>query len=107
MKTSIDLLDASNVSAVDTLSTKELIEQVELSFSLRSDSGISALQIDSKFTNDFSDGKLDGENNFEPVAYQWSNLDYRKGYLIGMAKRIGIGYTLVHNAKTSKVIVVD
>ena len=90
MKTSIDLFNASDISVVDTTNIDELIKQVELSFSLRSDSGISASQIDSNLTDDFSDGKLDGENNFEPVAYQWSNLDYRKGYLIGMAKRMGI-----------------
>jgi hypothetical protein len=42
------------------------------------------------FTSNFADGESDGENNFEPVAYQWFNSDYRKGYLMGVAKRIGM-----------------
>jgi hypothetical protein len=82
-------------------------EQIQHSLSLLKDTGISAQKIDCNFTNDFSDGKLDGENNFEPIAYQWLNSNYRKGYLIGMAKRIGIEYTLIHSVKTSKVIVID
>ncbi len=96
-----------DISTIDIVNIRELVEQVKVSFSLRSDLGISAPQVDCNFTNDFSDGKLDGENNFEPIAYQWSNSDYRKGYLIGIAKRIGIEYTLIHNVKTSKIIVVD
>ena len=42
------------------------------------------------FASNFFDGQSDAENNFEPVTYQWFDSDYRKGYLLGMAKRIGI-----------------
>jgi hypothetical protein len=45
---------------------------------------------DYDFTSNFADGESDGENNFEPIAYQWFNSDYRKGYLMGVAKRIGM-----------------
>lgn len=79
----------------------------EVDYLPKSDSGISAQEVDYNFTNDFTDGKLDGENNFEPIAYQWSNSDYRRGYLIGMAKRMGIEYTLIRGVNTSKVIVID
>ncbi|MGD1920846.1 MAG: hypothetical protein ACFCAD_19365 [Pleurocapsa sp.] len=79
----------------------------ELDCSPKSDSGILAQEIDNNFTDDFTDGKLDGENNFEPIAYQWSSPEYRKGYLIGMAKRIGIEYTLIRGVNTSKVIVIN
>lgn len=47
-------------------------------------------EFDYDFTSNFADGESDGENNFEPVAYQWFNSDYRKGYLMGVAKRIGM-----------------
>lgn len=47
-------------------------------------------EFDYDFTSNFADGESDGENNFEPVAYQWFNSDYREGYLMGVAKRIGM-----------------
>jgi hypothetical protein len=52
-------------------------------------------QVDYKFTCNFSDGELDGVSNFEPIAYQWFNSDYRKGYLVGVAKRISTEYAKV------------
>ncbi len=52
-------------------------------------------QVDYKFTSNFSDGELDGKDNFEPIAYQWFNSDYRQGYLVGVAKRIGTEYAKV------------
>ncbi len=52
-------------------------------------------QVDYKFTCNFSDGELDGVNNFEPIAYQWFNSDYRQGYLVGVAKRISTEYAKV------------
>ena len=106
------------VSEVNTVIKLEELQQylvsdfdleVELSTNciVADDPGMSSEKIDCNFTNNFSDGKLDGENNFKPIAYQWSDLDYRKGYLIGMLKRIGIEYALIHGAKTSKIIVLD
>ena len=108
-------LNTSEVNAVVKLEELQqcLISDFDLEFELNpdcifsNDSGISSEEIDCNFTNDFSDGKLDGENNFKPIAYQWSNLDYRKGYSIGMMKRIGIEYALIHGAKTSKIIALD
>jgi hypothetical protein len=49
-------------------------------------------KINYNLTTNFSDGELDGINNFEPIAYQWFNSDYHKGYLVGIAKRIGTEY---------------
>jgi hypothetical protein len=60
-------------------------------------------EVDYEFTNNFSDGESDGENNFEPVAYQWFNSDYRKGYLSGIAKRIGIECTPIYSVEMNKV----
>lgn len=97
------LTNPLNVLVVDI----EELEQIQHSLSPKCDSEISAQKVDGNFTNDFSDGKLDGENNFEPIAYQWLNSDYRKGYLLGMAKRIRNGYTLGDGIKTSKVIVIN
>ncbi len=85
----------------------EKLNQLEKSLTLNTDLGIFAEQIDCNFTSDFTDGKLDGENNFEPIAYQWESLEYRQGYLIGMATRLGIKYTLIKGVRKSKVIVVD
>jgi hypothetical protein len=64
-------------------------------------------EVDYDFTSNFSDGELDGENNFEPVAYQWFNSDYRKGYLSGIAKRIGIEYTPIYSVEMNKVFLSD
>ena len=108
-------LNSFEVNAVVNLEELQqcLTSNFDLKFELNTDCtvandlGISSEKIDCDFTNDFSDGKLDGENNFKPIAYQWSNIDYRQGYLIGMMKRIGIEYTLIHGAKTSKIIALD
>ena len=59
--------------------------------------------IDCCFTSNFADGKSDGENNFEPILYQWYNSDYRRGYLLGMAKRISNG-TQVSGIERDKVV---
>lgn len=61
-------------------------------------------EVDYEFTSNFSDGKSDGENNFEPIAYQWFNSDYRAGYLLGVAKRIGIEYALIYDVEMNKII---
>ncbi|MEM8832289.1 MAG: hypothetical protein AAGE96_23560 [Cyanobacteria bacterium P01_G01_bin.19] len=100
MTLSISLLDFPTIDL-------EKLKQLERALKLNTDLGIFAEQIDCNFTSDFTDGKLDGENNFEPIAYQWENLEYRQGYLIGMAKRIGIEYTLIRGVNKSKVIVVN
>ena len=55
------------------------------------------------FTSNFADGKSDGENNFEPIVYQWYNSDYRRGYLLGMTKRIS-NSTQVSGIKADKVV---
>lgn len=60
-------------------------------------------QVDYDFTSNFADGESDGENNFEPIAYQWFNSDYRKGYLSGIAKRIGIECTSIHSQEIDRV----
>ncbi len=52
-------------------------------------------EINHNYTSNFADGLLDGENNFQPVVYQWFNSDYRRGYLIGLAKRISIDDALI------------
>ena len=108
-------LNISEINAV--VEFEELLQALMSDFDLEFESnldctaiddlGISSEEIDCNFTNNFSDGKLDGENNFKPIAYQWSNLDYRKGYSIGMLKRMGLKYTLIHGAKTSKIIALD
>ena len=59
--------------------------------------------IECHFTSNFADGKSDGENNFEPILYQWYNSDYRLGYLLGMAKRIS-NSTQVSGMETDKVV---
>ncbi len=61
-------------------------------------------KVDYDFTSNFSDGKSDGENNFEPIAYQWFNADYRKGYLIGLARRIGLECAYVYSVEMDKII---
>ena len=58
------------------------------------------------FTSNFSDGQSDGENNFEPIVYQWFNADYRRGYIVGVAKRIGMEHALIYGAEIDKVIIV-
>lgn len=58
------------------------------------------------FTSNFFDGQSDAENNFEPITYQWLNSDYRKGYVLGMAKRIGIECALTYGVEMDKVILV-
>jgi hypothetical protein len=60
-------------------------------------------EVDYDFTSNFSDGESDGENNFEPVAYQWFNSDYRKGYLSGIAKRIGIEDAQIYGVEMNQV----
>lgn len=55
------------------------------------------------FTSNFSDGFSDGENNFEPIVYQWFNSDYRQGYLLAIAKRIGVEYALVYDIETKQI----
>jgi hypothetical protein len=63
-------------------------------------------EVDYDLTSNFSDGELDGENNFEPVTYQWFNSDYRKGYLSGIAKRIGIDgieHTPIYSIEMDKI----
>jgi hypothetical protein len=60
-------------------------------------------EVDYDFTSNFSDGESDGENNFEPIAYQWFNSDYRKGYLSGIAKRIGIEDAQIYGAEMNQV----
>jgi hypothetical protein len=62
-------------------------------------------KVEYQFTSNFSDGKSDGENNFEPVAYQWFNSDYRQGYLLGIAKRIGIEYAVIYDVILNSVSV--
>ena len=57
-----------------------------------------------EFTSNFFDGQSDAENNFEPVTYQWLNSDYRQGYLLGMAKRIGIECKLIYGVEMEKAI---
>lgn len=64
------------------------------------------LEVNYDLTTDFTDGKLDGENNFEPIAYQWSNSEYRQGYLIGVAIRLGIEYALIQDIEMNQVIFV-
>ena len=59
--------------------------------------------IDCYFTSNFADGKSDGENNFEPILYQWYNSDYRRGYLLGMSKRIS-NYTQVNGIKVNNIV---
>lgn len=61
---------------------------------------------DRNSSTNFADGKSDGENNFEPIAYQWSNLDYRRGYWIGVINRIGIEDALVDGVETNEAIFV-
>ena len=58
------------------------------------------------FTSNFSDGFSDGENNFEPILDQWFNSDYRQGYLVGLAKRIGIEYALIYDQETKRVLLI-
>ena len=60
----------------------------------------------SDFSSNFSDGRSDGKNNFEPIAYQWFNSDYRRGYLTGVAIRIGIEYAQIYDVDSDKVIFV-
>ena len=60
-------------------------------------------KINCNFTSNFADGELDGENNFEPIAYQWFNSDYRQGYLRGMAKRID-RQARIHGIKAKNVV---
>ncbi|MEO0014220.1 MAG: hypothetical protein RLZZ535_2609 [Cyanobacteriota bacterium] len=60
-------------------------------------------EFDYDFTSNFSDGESDGENNFEPIAYQWFNSDYRKGYLSGIAKRIGMKDVSIYSVETNQV----
>ena len=60
-------------------------------------------EINCNFTSNFADGVLDGENNFEPIAYQWFNSDYRQGYLRGMAKRID-RQAQIDGAKTENIV---
>lgn len=64
------------------------------------------VHLDYDFTSNFADGKSDGENNFEPIAYQWFNSDYRQGYWAGVAKRIGMECALLYGVELSKVIFV-
>ncbi|MGF1591161.1 MAG: hypothetical protein ACFCU7_18310 [Pleurocapsa sp.] len=61
-------------------------------------------QVDYDFSSNFSDGKSDGENNFEPIAYQWLNSDYRKGYLIGLARRIGIERAYIYGVEIAEIM---
>lgn len=58
---------------------------------------------DYDLTSNFSDGQLDGENNFEPVLYQWFNSDYRRGYLIGVAKRIRVEDASICGVEMNKI----
>lgn len=65
-----------------------------------------APEIEGDISSNFSDGFSDGENNFEPVLYQWSDPDYRRGYIAGMAQRIGIEYALIYDTEMNRVIFV-
>ena len=60
-------------------------------------------ETDCVFTSNFADGQLDGENNFKPVLYQWFNSDYRRGYLIGIAKRISVKNALICGVEINKI----
>ena len=61
-------------------------------------------EVDSSLAS-ISDGKSDGENNFEPIAEQWLNPDYRRGYWIGVLNRIGIESALTSDVETDKVTI--
>lgn len=64
------------------------------------------VNLDYEFTSNFADGKSDGENNFELIAYQWFNSDYRQGYLAGVARRISIECAHFYGVELSEVIFV-
>lgn len=63
-------------------------------------------EFEHNFTSNFADGESDGRNNFEPIAYQWFNSDYRRGYLAGVARRVGIEHALIYGVEMDKVIFV-
>ena len=90
MKASVNLFDISIAEARKIGLEKDRKLQITTSY----DGGFMSSKIDTtyeyQFTSNFSDGICDGENNFEPIAYQWFNSDYRRGYLVGVARRMGI-----------------
>ena len=106
MNLSIDLHNISIAQA------KELVQEIDQNSQvgelLNNNSYLKEIEVnlDYDFTSNFSDGKSDGENNFEPIAYQWFNSDYRQGYLAGVTKRIGIECGLTYGFELNKVIFV-
>jgi len=106
MNISVDLHNISIAQA------KELVQEIDQNSQigdlLNNNSYLKEIEInlDYDFTSNFSDGRSDGENNFEPIAYQWFNSDYRQGYLIGVARRIGVECSLLYGVELKKVIFV-
>jgi hypothetical protein len=93
MNASVNLFDISIADARKLGQEKDRKSQITTSF----DDGFLSCEIDTiddyQFTSNFSDGICDGENNFKPITYQWFNSDYRRGYLVGVARRMGIKRT--------------
>jgi hypothetical protein len=93
MNASVNLFDISIAEARKLGQEKDQRSQITTSF----DDGFLSCEIDTiydyQFTSNFSDGICDGENNFKPITYQWFNSDYRRGYLVGVARRMGIKRT--------------
>lgn len=90
MNASVNLFDISIADARKLGQEKNRKSQIATSF----DEGFLSREIDTihdyQFTSNFSDGICDGENNFKPITYQWFNSDYRRGYLVGVARRMRV-----------------
>ena len=99
--------DLHNISIAQAKELEQEIDQKsQVGDLLNSNSYLKEIKVnlDYDFTSNFSDGKSDGENNFEPIVYQWFNSDYRQGYLAGIARRIGVECAHIYGVKLNKVI---
>ena len=102
-------VDLNNISIAQA---KELVQEIDQNSQvgdlLNNNSYLKEIKVnlDYDFTSNFSDGRLDGENNFEPITYQWFNSDYRQGYLTGVARRIGVECAHIYGVELNKVVFV-
>ena len=63
------------------------------------------LEENSSLVNSFSDGRLDGQNDFEPIADRWFNSDYRRDYWLEVLNRTDIKSALIYGIETDKVMI--
>lgn len=106
MNLSVDLLNISIAQAKELV--QEIDQKSQVGDLLNNNSYLKEIEVnlDYDFTSNFSDGRSDGENNFEPIAYQWFNSDYRQGYLAGVARRIGVECAFIYEVGLDKIIFV-